>query len=79
MQKTTYNHLRVWKCLRNLIPNSFSNPFLILSFSPVFLDSLKRSKKFRNFGKMHCGETCNIKPPYDRDREKKINNEKIPM
>ena len=72
--KQPYIHRGVCRHQRKLIPNSFSNSFLLLSSSPGFSDTLKRSKKSHSFRKTHCGEACNIKQPHGHNR-KKIKNE----
>lgn len=58
------------KAHSQLFFKSLSHPL----FPPVFLDSLKRFKKFHGFGETHCGKIHNIKSLYDRDRDGKNNN-----
>ena len=74
-RKTTSAPPRSMKISERAHSQFFFKSLLILSSSPVFSDSLQRSKKFHSFRETHCSEACNIKPHHGHHR-KKIKNEK---
>lgn len=61
-KRQPYNHPGTWRSLRKLIPDSFSNPLLILSSSLVCVDSKIENQEIAIWGKLIVA--CNIKLPH---------------